>query len=206
MNLLAKSCFAPGLISMISNLISSCGDLDCKQINNNEWFSEYAAGMGMEIYCCKLEPKVYPDGIKFSKIAEIAYTEYSTIVFALEIQSKPLDGKIPSSIIRLNPVDFTFKYDDFSNYVYKLHMICDDADQAEKVESLEEMSDERYERVFTNIQGLDPQRCKEKKKNQPANTPNEIEDENKNLLKVSAKPEPAPKKDKDISGILKNNK
>lgn len=128
MNLLAKSCFSPGLISMISNLISSSGDLECDKINKSDWFAEYAAGMGMEIYCSKLEPMVYPDQIKFAKFAEIAYSEYNTIVFALEIQSKPEDGKIPSSIIRLNPVDFVFKWNDFNNYVYKLHMICDDAE------------------------------------------------------------------------------
>jgi acetyl-CoA C-acetyltransferase/potassium large conductance calcium-activated channel subfamily M alpha protein 1 len=28
MNLLAKSCFAPGLIAMISNLIASAGDIE----------------------------------------------------------------------------------------------------------------------------------------------------------------------------------
>ena len=28
MNLLAKSCFAPGLISMVSNLIASAGDIE----------------------------------------------------------------------------------------------------------------------------------------------------------------------------------
>jgi len=28
MNLLAKSCFSPGIISMISNLITSAGDMD----------------------------------------------------------------------------------------------------------------------------------------------------------------------------------
>ena len=49
MNLLAKSCFAPGLIAMISNLIASAGDIDTS-INEGEWFAEYAEGMGMEIY------------------------------------------------------------------------------------------------------------------------------------------------------------
>ena len=76
MNLLAKSCFSPGLISMISNLISSSGNLKVEEINNSEWFSEYAAGMGMEIYCSKLEPEVYPNHISFRKIAEIAFVEY----------------------------------------------------------------------------------------------------------------------------------
>tara|TARA_B110000305_G_C18882306_1_gene378134 strand:+ start:259 stop:456 length:198 start_codon:yes stop_codon:yes gene_type:complete len=48
MNLLAKSCFAPGLISMISNLIASAGDIDSD--GQPEWFKEYSEGMGHEIY------------------------------------------------------------------------------------------------------------------------------------------------------------
>ena len=48
MNLLAKSCFAPGLIAMISNLIASAGDVNRDQ--KNDWFDEYAEGMGHEIY------------------------------------------------------------------------------------------------------------------------------------------------------------
>lgn len=47
MNLLAKSCFAPGLIAMMSNLIASAGDIDTTGI---DWFDEYAEGMGHEIY------------------------------------------------------------------------------------------------------------------------------------------------------------
>jgi acetyl-CoA C-acetyltransferase/potassium large conductance calcium-activated channel subfamily M alpha protein 1 len=49
MNLLAKSCFAPGLIAMMSNLIASAGDIDT-DIIKNDWFDEYAEGMGHEIY------------------------------------------------------------------------------------------------------------------------------------------------------------
>lgn len=49
MNLLAKSCFAPGLIAMVSNLITSSGDID-KDMNESEWFDEYVDGMDMEIY------------------------------------------------------------------------------------------------------------------------------------------------------------
>ena len=84
MNLLAKSCFAPGLIAMVSNLITSSGDIPTS-INNNEWFEEYAEGMGMEIYAAKIEPHTYPDKITFNKLADVAFSEYNTIVFALEI-------------------------------------------------------------------------------------------------------------------------
>jgi len=48
MNLLAKSCFAPGLIAMVSNLIASAGDIEAD--DQPDWFEEYGNGMGHEIY------------------------------------------------------------------------------------------------------------------------------------------------------------
>ena len=50
MNLLAKSCFAPGLIAMISNLIASAGSMDLDPDTTKDWFLEYTEGMGHEIY------------------------------------------------------------------------------------------------------------------------------------------------------------
>ena len=93
MNLLAKSCFAPGLIAMVSNLIASSGDID-KNIHEAEWFEEYAEGLEMEIYAVQISNADYPDNITFNKIAEIAYSEYSAIVFALEIQSRNTNASI----------------------------------------------------------------------------------------------------------------
>ena len=53
MNLLAKSCFAPGLICMMSNLIAStAADEDgIEEI----WLKEYVQGTGFEIYRVKIE-------------------------------------------------------------------------------------------------------------------------------------------------------
>ena len=48
MNLLAKSCFAPGLISLISNLFASAGEN--QETGGSEWMREYTTGMGHEIY------------------------------------------------------------------------------------------------------------------------------------------------------------
>ena len=39
MNLLAKSCFSPGIISMVSNLITSHGDQDIEY--TEDWMNEY---------------------------------------------------------------------------------------------------------------------------------------------------------------------
>lgn len=84
MNLLAKSCFAPGLIAMISNLIASSGEID-NDIHEGEWFNEYAEGMEMEIYSVPITNVEWPDNVSFQKITEIANSEFGAIVFALEI-------------------------------------------------------------------------------------------------------------------------
>ena len=82
MNLLAKSCFAPGLISMMSNLIASAGDEELP--DDSAWFSEYQNGKGNEIYRVEIDKAKYPE-ITFAKLAEVSYSEYQAIVFALEI-------------------------------------------------------------------------------------------------------------------------
>lgn len=87
MNLLAKSCFAPGLIAMISNLIASAGDPNLDLIKE-DWFADYSEGMGHEIYRVDILREDYGDDITFSKAADIGYSEFGVIVFALEIQSK----------------------------------------------------------------------------------------------------------------------
>lgn len=40
MNLLAKSCFSPGIISLLSNLTQSAGDFDYGDFDE-EWLKEY---------------------------------------------------------------------------------------------------------------------------------------------------------------------
>ena len=49
MNLLAKSCFAPGLISIMSNLIASTGTVD-EEMFEEDWIKDYAQGWEHEIY------------------------------------------------------------------------------------------------------------------------------------------------------------
>jgi hypothetical protein len=56
MNLLAKSCFSPGIISLLSNLTQSAGDFDYGDFDE-EWLKEYMQGMGHEIYRTDLSYK-----------------------------------------------------------------------------------------------------------------------------------------------------
>ena len=144
MNLLAKSCFSPGLIAMISNLIASAGEIDT-EIIEFDWFEEYAEGMGHEIYRMSISQEDYQNSITFNKIAEVAYSEYSAVVFALEIQSR---SDMSKSIIRLNPNSFLFT--DWDLYSFSLYIICEDIEVARKIQKLE-MQDEKYERMFGRL-------------------------------------------------------
>lgn len=50
MNLLAKSCFSPGLISLMSNLFASSSINVESDMFEKEWLKEYSEGMGNEVY------------------------------------------------------------------------------------------------------------------------------------------------------------
>ncbi|CAD8213071.1 unnamed protein product [Paramecium octaurelia] len=93
MNLLAKSCFCPGIISLLGNLVTSVGEQ--KESLDFEWLTQYTDGMGHEIYRTDLSSKF--QGKTFSEVAAIVYNEFSGILFGLELDFE----KQP--IIRLNP-------------------------------------------------------------------------------------------------------
>jgi hypothetical protein len=95
MNMMSKSCFSPGIINFISNLISSTGDQGEMELT---WLSQYAEGMGHEIYRIKLSKKM--ENRTFAEISGLVYMQNRCIVFAIEIKT---NGK---TIIRLNPSDF----------------------------------------------------------------------------------------------------
>jgi hypothetical protein len=72
MNLLAKSCFCPGIISLLGNLITSAGDQEDEM--DTEWLREYTQGMGHEIYRTSLSFKF--QGKTFSEVAAVIYNEF----------------------------------------------------------------------------------------------------------------------------------
>jgi hypothetical protein len=131
MNLLAKSCFAPGLISCMSNLFASAGEIDMDQFER-EWKREYATGMGHEIYRVLIEEAEFssPTPLTFKRIAEICYVEYSAVIFALEIELKSEEGAT-KSVVTLNPS--LFEFTDWENFNYYLYIICEDEDLASQV-------------------------------------------------------------------------
>ena len=129
MNLLSKSCIIPGIIPMITNLVSSSGSGEKTEFT---WMNEYLDGIGNEIYRAKLNEKFKNN--TFCQIAKKIYEEYDAITFALEIDIK---GK---TIISLNPGDFYIaktcdKREDVKFYIY---VICADKEIAEQIEEANE--------------------------------------------------------------------
>ena len=138
MNLLAKSCFAPGLIALLSNLTSS-GDGSYADFEK-DWMKDYTMGMGYEIYRTALHSNF--EGLCFKEIVKILYKEFRIIVFALGIESPN------KSIVVLNPSNYICK--DFENNKYFIFMITEDASQADHAETLQGISRDNKKRYFGN--------------------------------------------------------
>jgi hypothetical protein len=117
MNMMSKSCFSPGIINFISNLISSTGD---QGEFDSTWLEQYADGMGHEIYRIKLSKNMANH--TFAEISGKVYECNRSIVFAIEIKT---NGK---TIIRLNPSDFIVNNIE-ENQIY-VYTICEDKDAA----------------------------------------------------------------------------
>jgi len=128
MNLLAKSCFSPGIISMLSNLITSSGSEDIS-LFEEDWIKEYVDGMGHEIYRTPLSFKF--EGKLFSEVARFAYNEFHAIVFGIEID---ICGR---KIIKLNPEKYIIPQIKETNV--HVYVICEDKTAADKI-SVYEMS------------------------------------------------------------------
>ena len=124
MNLLAKSWFSPGIISLVSNLISSSSEAD----NQEEvWLREYSEGMEHEIYRIPLSPKM--EGKYFKDIVKIIYMKLKAIVFGLELTWNN------KTIIRLNPS--TFRVSNIIDNRAHVYIICPDQLIAETIEVID---------------------------------------------------------------------
>jgi len=124
MNLLAKSCFSPGIISLVSNLISSSSKAENK---DEVWLREYSEGMEHEIYRIPLSQKL--EGKYFKDIVKIIYLKLKAIVFGLELTCNN------KTIIRLNPS--TFRVSNIIENKAHLYIICPDQLIAENIEVID---------------------------------------------------------------------
>ena len=81
LNLLSKSCVAPGVVSLISNLITS-SDQESGS-SQEEWLKQYYIGSGHEIYRVAI-PKIF-ENMRFSRVAAFIYSTFGCVLFALEV-------------------------------------------------------------------------------------------------------------------------
>lgn len=147
MNLMAKSCFSPGLISLISNLIASSSESGKEE---EQWLEEYGEGMGHEIYRISLSEKM--EKRYFSDIARTVYKKTKAIVFAIEIKC---NGK---TIIRLNPSDFIVN--NIKENEIHVYMICPDKRTAESIETIEMNKEEKNRYFNMKVQKIKEQKFK----------------------------------------------
>ena len=125
MSLLAKSCFAPGIISFVSNLIASSEDAE--DSDDEEWLQQYKEGMGHEIYRKKLS--IQMENRYFSDVVKLIYKRLNAIVFAIDVICNQ------KTIVRLNPADFLVNNIEENNiYVY---CICPGPEIADQIETLD---------------------------------------------------------------------
>lgn len=129
MALLAKSCFAPGIISFISNLIMSSGaDEEGEDEGMDEpWIEEYVKGMDHEIYRCRLSTMM--ENRYFSDLVRLIYKKLKAIVFAIEVNCNQ------RTIIRLNPADFLVN--NIEENKIHVYCICPNPNTTEMIETLE---------------------------------------------------------------------
>lgn len=140
MNLMSKSCFSPGIVNFISNLISSTDsdDLD----TGKKWLDEYSEGMGHEIYRIKLSEKM--KNKTFGEIASIVYKYNHSIIFAIEIKTNE------KTIIRLNPSNFVVSNIEANDI--RVYVISQDKKQAVEIETLQ-MTEEEINRYNAQEEG-----------------------------------------------------
>ena len=124
MNLIAKSCFCPGLISLLSNLIKSFGDNE-RQENRKEWIREYKKGLEHEIY--RVELSYLFGGLQFLEVAVFVYNKFSVIVFGIEIRV----GK--NTFVVLNPGKFLIPKTNGQDIKIYAYIIAPDKDNADNV-------------------------------------------------------------------------
>ena len=135
LNLLAKSCLVPGLITLVHNLVMSHnGSDDCGaegwDSRKRDWLDEYSRGCEYEIYRVAL-PAAFV-GITFTQAAQLVHDTYNILLFALEIQVPCMSSSLGPRIA-LNPGSYVLPGDPF-----RLHgfVIAADKRESELVSSM----------------------------------------------------------------------
>jgi hypothetical protein len=128
LGLLSKSCLCRGIITLLTNLISTNNvvednDKAKKILEENEWMSDYTEGKDYEIYKISLNSK---RGYYFGDLVNIVYnTNNGAILFGLHIESKDTQD----SIVYLSPLGFKLPKKDQSIAIYG-YLLAKDQNEA----------------------------------------------------------------------------
>ena len=95
MNILSKSCITPGIMTLVTNLVQTSGDVE--DTIDEKWIKEYSDGRGHEIY--RIQLKEYYHQFSFIEIVKNIYNEGQVICFSIEIEVEGV------TILKLNPVN-----------------------------------------------------------------------------------------------------
>ena len=124
MKLLAQTCLCPGLVTLMSNLVSSTDEEPLgKDTNAQEWISEYQEGSGYEVYT-KPVPATF-SGVPFCEVALCVYEVLGACMFALEIRAS--DNSDPRIV--LNPGDYPLP--DVNEYKVRAFLFAEDDETAD---------------------------------------------------------------------------
>jgi len=128
LQLLAKSCISPGIITIIWSLITSntpsinlkqskeeskkkeLTHKSIKKSEEDEWMKNYLSGMDFELYRVPLNQKLFA-GYKFKDVVMILFQKLQLILISLEV-------KIGDQIkVFVNPSEYVFEPIDHHGYV-----------------------------------------------------------------------------------------
>jgi len=128
LGLLSKSCLCQGIITLLTNLISTNNvvennDNAKKIFDENDWMADYTEGKDYEIYKISLNSK---RGYYFGDLVNIVYnTNNGAILFGLHIESKDTQD----SIVYLSPLGFKLPKKDQSISIYG-YLLAKDQNEA----------------------------------------------------------------------------
>ena len=128
MNILSKSCITPGIMTLVTNLVMTSGDVE--DTIDEKWMKEYSDGRGHEIY--RIQLKEYYHQFTFIEIVQNIYNEGQVICFALEIEVEGV------TLLKLNPANCSnMKLKDLIDKGKKFNFkgdLCDSGEISERKE------------------------------------------------------------------------
>ena len=156
LGLLSKSCLCPGIITLLTNLISTNNlvednDKAKEIIEENGWMNDYIEGKDYEIYKISLNSK---RGYYFGDIVNMVYNSNNgVILFGLHIESNATQD----SIVYLSPLTFKLPKDDQTISIYGYLLAKDQNEATIVMNNLKADKMEPKNLKFNNMNRVNPE-------------------------------------------------